>query len=145
MKKTLVFSFFAFLFALQVKAQNHIKFNAGEVLQKGQKISNGIEHLIMQEDGNLVFYHYTIPFWATMTNGKAVTHATMQQDGNLVVYNGTTPVWASDTWNKGAEGGYLMCNYYTRLVAIYGASGNLVATLKYIPRGQHAGGGFMAW
>jgi hypothetical protein len=85
------------------------------------KSDNGIFALIMQQDGNLVFYirdeitmQYVYPQWASDTAGKAAKYCEMQEDGNLVVY-GFPPtekdphhpvLFASDT--AGPKGAYVL-------------------------------------
>jgi hypothetical protein len=72
--------------------------NPGESLYKGQfRISrNNRYELVLQEDGNLVFYdkvydtsgtERAVALWASNTDGKAVSRVTMQTDGNLVLYS----------------------------------------------------------
>jgi hypothetical protein len=54
--------------------------------------------LILQRDGNLVFYSPTKPLWATGTDGKSILFLAMQSDGNLVLYDKTAkPVWYTGT------------------------------------------------
>jgi Helix-turn-helix domain len=113
----------------QAADESGIKLTAGQQLMKGQSITLLDGELILQNDRNLVFYVNKTPYWATHTNIKSVTHAIMQQDGNLVLYNNSTPVWTSDTWNVGAQGGYLYCDIATRSVGIYNANGKLVKPL----------------
>jgi hypothetical protein len=103
----------------QAADESGIKLTAGQQLMKGQSITLLDGELILQNDSNLVFYVNTTPYWATNTHIKRVTHAIMQQDGNLVLYNNSMPVWSSDTWNVGAQGGYLYCDIATRSVGTY--------------------------
>ncbi len=135
MKKTSIFTLFLLAFLLVgtgINAQNYLRMTSGKRLDKGQKIEvAGKGYLTMQTDGNLVFYTANNqPKWATMTHGKAVTHCIMQADGNLVIYNNTTPVWASDTWNLGANGGYLQIDFSTYKVAIYKSNGTVAKLLQ---------------
>jgi hypothetical protein len=86
-----------------------------DVLNPGQELwlngvmtpPNGRGRLIMQGDGNLVFYRARgeNPYlWDTATNGTGATRLAMQEDGNLVIYTPTHPVWASNTaGNPGAH------------------------------------------
>jgi hypothetical protein len=94
--------------ARQIAASQIIGMESGRQLNRGEKIALPWKgHLILQHDGNLVYYDSTgQPKWATMTNNKQVTHAVMEPDGNLVIYNETALVWTSDTGNEGAEGGF---------------------------------------
>ena len=62
----------------------------GTVLKADRAVRsrNGEFYLIMQRDGNLVFYRKGgHPLWAASTNGPSGNYAVMQTDGNLVVYN----------------------------------------------------------
>jgi|GEM_PF-3772245 len=67
--------------------------------------------LILQGDGNVVFYQTNVqPWraqWSTGTAGRGGNMLIMQADGNLVLYNRTrnTPVWSSGT--NGNPGAYL--------------------------------------
>ena len=64
--------------------------------------------LIMQGDGNLVYYRTSdwAVRWASYTNGKGGYVAPMQGDGNFVVYNsGWAPLWNAATQNH--PGAYL--------------------------------------
>jgi hypothetical protein len=135
MKRTSIFNLFLLAFVLissSLPAQSYLRMTSGQRLDKGQKIEvAGKGYLTMQTDGNLVFYTAANqPKWATMTHGKAVTHCIMQPDGNLVIYNGTFPIWASDTWNVGANGGYLQIDFATNKVAIYKANGTVAKVLQ---------------
>jgi arylamine N-acetyltransferase len=80
--------------------------NAGDTLipwtslQAGQSITSnsGKYRLILQNDGNLVYYRNTDGSvrWNTGTNSG--TSAPMQTDGNFVLYNqGGAPIWNSAT------------------------------------------------
>jgi hypothetical protein len=102
-------------------------------LNKGQKFEvPGKAIFILQNDNNLCLYGPTLSDykWDSKTNGKTVTHAIMQPDGNFVIYNNTTPVWASNTWNVGAEGGYLEIDVNTYKMAIYKANGTQAKLLS---------------
>ena len=70
---------------------------------------NGLTHLIMQGDGNLVLYRNdnSRALWASNTYGKPVNHALMQGDGNFVCYDaGNHAYWASGT--DGHPGSYVV-------------------------------------
>jgi hypothetical protein len=133
MKRTsIIVAFICLFFTLAMQAQNTLRMNSNQRLDKGQKIEvAGKGFLTMQTDGNLVAYTAANqPKWATGTNGRAVTHALMQTDGNLVIYNGTTPVWASNTWNIGANNGYFEIDLTTWRVAIFKAAGVVAKELQ---------------
>ena len=79
--------------------------NPGEILHKGEsRVShNNTYELILQMDGNLVFYDKTptaimpdreVPhaIWASNTNGRAVDRVVMQTDGNLAMYPSSDPI-----------------------------------------------------
>lgn len=90
-------------------------------LLPGQSISsdNGRYVLVMQADGNLVYYRTSdwTPRWNSQTQSPGAL-APMQGDGNLVVYdtNGV-PLWHSQTY--GNPGAYLAAQDDGNLV-IYG-------------------------
>ena len=78
---------------------------AGKSLWSSHTKGSQADHLVMQDDGNLVLY--TIdqsPVWSSMTNS---THGDyfllMQDDGNLVISRGipysgnSVPIWATNT------------------------------------------------
>ena len=74
----------------------------GTVLAAGQYMysSNHAYFLVMQGDGNLVFYHRAaqgnVALWSSGAQGGGA-FAQMQYDGNLVVYNGGVAKWNSGT------------------------------------------------
>lgn len=63
--------------------------------------------LVMQNDGNLVFYLDGKARWASGTWRKCTTDckAVFQSDGNFVIYkqNGVVPIYTSDTWGRGKK------------------------------------------
>ena len=66
--------------------------------------SNGIYHLWMQEDGNVVLYENTTAIWSTNTVGNPGAALIMQTDGNLVLYSSTgTALWSTNTWSTAAD------------------------------------------
>lgn len=74
----------------------------------GELVSNSrIFNLILQSDGNLVLYRttFTLPLWASNTQGMPVDHVIMQADGNLVAYSAAgVALWATNTaGNPGAS------------------------------------------
>jgi len=82
----------------------------GSMLFPGQGIysDNGQYLLILQGDGNLVYYRTSDwgVRWASYTNGRGGHAATMQGDGNFVVYNNAwAPLWHASTHNY--PGAYL--------------------------------------
>lgn len=80
----------------------------GQQLLPGQSLQsdNGLNTLIMQNDGNVVLYfNGSTPLWSTNTGGLITSRDfIMQTDGNLVLYSTDgQPRWASGTWgNPGA-------------------------------------------
>lgn len=57
--------------------------------------------LVMQSDGNLVLYKKNgTPIWHTGTNGDSGAYLTTQTDGNLVVYKNSTPLWYTGTTER---------------------------------------------
>ena len=74
-------------------------------------IRNGQLRLVMQPDGNIVFYEGDDAVWSAQTWDMGESHGPyrleMQRDGNLVAYAGDkTPYWHTDT--AGAYGAYLV-------------------------------------
>ena len=54
--------------------------------------------LLMQADGNLVFYSPDDRvIWWSNTSGNPGADLVMQSDGNLVLYNGSNVIWSSGT------------------------------------------------
>lgn len=54
--------------------------------------------LVLQDDGNLVYYSSLRKVWASNTAGSSADRLVMQPDGNLVLYSSdNTPLWYSDT------------------------------------------------
>lgn len=95
-------------------------------LLPGQTVSsaNGLYMLVMQGDGNLVFYRTSDwkPRWNSRTQGLGGS-AWMQADGNFVVYaNLGRAVWNSETY--GHPGAYVAVQDDGNLV-IYGPGGAL--------------------
>ncbi|MCB0518277.1 MAG: hypothetical protein H6577_20700 [Lewinellaceae bacterium] len=132
MKRTSIFPLFllAFVFwGFNSKAQDSLRMNAGQRLDKGQKIEiAGKGYLIMQTDGNLVFYNAANqPKWASGTNGKAATHAIMQTDGNLCIYNNSTYVWDAKT--AGLNANYFQIDVNTYRVTVHKADKTLAKEL----------------
>jgi hypothetical protein len=76
------------------------RLEAGGVLYPGQTLSdcNGLYHLTLQYDGNLVESTWSGALvWATYTNSAAFL--VMQQSGNLVLYDADgQPVWFNATY-----------------------------------------------
>ena len=60
--------------------------------------SEGDNRLVMQADGNLVFYRDAKPNWSSRTQGNPGARAVMQDDRNVVVYSATgRPLFATGT------------------------------------------------
>ena len=89
---------------------------------------NGKYALLMQDDGNLVLWDYTVnppyPRWCTHTTAPGA-YAAMQTDGNLVMYaggaNGGSAIWASNTRYVGTDN------------VIMQSDGNLVVRAGTVP------------
>lgn len=58
----------------------------GEKLLPGQYLNFGAAYLKLQDDGNLVLYVFDQVMWASNTNGRRAKELIMQHDGNLVFY-----------------------------------------------------------
>ncbi len=71
----------------------------GEWLHPGESLLSGNNHykLIMQHDGNLVFYRVVdnVPLWSTNTWGRNGAQAFMTQSGPVILYNDAV-IWALD-------------------------------------------------
>lgn len=64
------------------------------------KPGTGDPFLIMQADGNAVFYDGTgTPVWSSGTHGHPGARLVVQMDGNMVVYSSTN----RPLWNKGVD------------------------------------------
>lgn len=78
------------------------RLNVGELIGS----DNGLWHLVLQADGNLVLYrsHFGRAVWASNTVGRPIAFVAMQGDGNFVAYENTgAPAWATNTdGNPGA-------------------------------------------
>ncbi|MEF2977770.1 hypothetical protein [Subtercola sp. YIM 133946] len=74
-------------------------------------ISNGVSDLVMQTDGNLVFYVDDFYYpgskyvcWASNTEGHPGARAVYQADGNFVVYSAANrALWSSGTNGRSAS------------------------------------------
>ena len=98
--------------------------NAPLQMNQSLRSANGIFHLTMQDDGNLVLYVGGKAYWATNTAGNKGAQAYMQDDGNLVVYG----PWRKVLWASGSSGtgkGKLVMQNDGNLV-IYNPSGKAV-------------------
>ncbi|WP_323511686.1 hypothetical protein [Subtercola sp. RTI3] len=77
----------------------------GTTLSSGDEIALQDSYLVMQSDGNLVFYvndfQYPGTFyvcWATGTDNHAGARAVYQTDGNFVVYSTSNQaLWSTET------------------------------------------------
>lgn len=80
----------------------------GGTLRNSNSLDRGGRQLIMQNDGNLVYYNNAVNprviCWASNTSGsnRNFTVAIFQTDGNFVVKNGNTVYWASGTTDHSA-------------------------------------------
>jgi hypothetical protein len=75
----------------------------GQGLVNGQSLHacDGVHHLDMQTDGNLVLYHDGYgALWSTGTQGTSGYAAKMQSDGNFVLYDH----YSQALWNSGTQG-----------------------------------------
>ncbi|KAI8607180.1 hypothetical protein BC830DRAFT_1175603 [Chytriomyces sp. MP71] len=90
----------------------------GQSVGIGQCMDNGVYHLEMERDGNLVAYKgVDTPVWSTGTNGATgpVYHFDYQTNGDFVVYSGSTAVldgayWANTVTGQTATSLCLMSN-----------------------------------
>jgi hypothetical protein len=70
-------------------------------LLSGERIENGGNALVMQDDGNLVLYRSGNAVWATDTEGRPGNYAILQSDGNFVLYDrDDAPLWSSGTGGR---------------------------------------------
>jgi len=62
-------------------------------------VGNGSNRLVMQSDGNLVYYtQNNVALWSSQTSGNTGARLVIQTDGNMVVYSsGGAALWASYT------------------------------------------------
>lgn len=100
------------------------RLNRDESLRLSESITSqdGRFTLVMQGDGNLVFYGPRGKYrWDTGTDGRAVSQAIMQGDGNFVLYGSEGAIWASGT--DGHPGAWLVAQNDGNLV-IYGPDGS---------------------
>lgn len=64
--------------------------------------NNGKHRVVMQSDGNFVFYRDGSVAWATGTNGSVGAYFAIQGDGNVVLYNsGGSPLWDAKSSGSG--------------------------------------------
>jgi hypothetical protein len=90
---------------------------------------NGLFHLILQGDGNLVLYrtHFGKPLWASNTDGSPADRIMMQADGNFVSYSAAgNYIW--DTGTNGNPGAWIVLQDDGNLVIYDNASQPLWAT-----------------
>jgi hypothetical protein len=102
----LLVSFSFILFQNFINSSKSSSFNS-LVIQQNASIQIGATsekaNLVMQSDGNLVFYKNSIPLWTSSTKADCGTNncfAVLQGDGNLVVYNKTKALWSTGTSNN---------------------------------------------
>jgi hypothetical protein len=101
---------FAFLMFWMTGFANSANLYPYQVIYKGQKLlsDDGRYQLIMQDDGNLVYYRtadWSVR-WAAYTQNPAGNLAVMQGDGNFVVYNASwNAAWHTET--NGHSGAFI--------------------------------------
>jgi hypothetical protein len=85
------------------------RLSAGGAMHKGTFLisPNGLYHLVMQADGNLVLYRDRRAVWSSATSGRPGAAAVMQADGNLVIYQDRRAVWSSGTRRSDKAAYYL--------------------------------------
>lgn len=85
----------------EITAAGQQKIMPGYGIWANQQIvsANQYYRLVMQSDGNLVYYRSNGTVrWAASTNGTGAMVAIMQGDGNFVMYDGNwSPIWATNT------------------------------------------------
>ena len=85
------------LFTLSAEAKS---VDSGQTMVPNQRVysDNGQYFLVLQSDGNLVFYGAGGPLWASNTVGSGATQAMMQPNGVFVLYRpGGAVVWQLNT------------------------------------------------
>ncbi len=98
---------------------------SGNQLVPGQflKSPNGQYRLILQHDGNLVYYHHSTAIWHSGTHGQPIAKCVMQANGDLVLLNSSGQVkWSSGT--NGQVGSWL--NVQDGRVVIYSTFGGAI-------------------
>ncbi len=84
-------------------------------IDQGVTSCDGRFTLILQGDGNLVFYQNgSKALWSTSTFGSSVQSTVMQEDGNLVIYGPSGAIWSSKT--DGNPGAWLALDDHGALV-----------------------------
>jgi len=107
---------------------------AETTLSKGERVSskNGIYHLIMQHDGNLVLYRGRfdpmLPKWSTSTVNSG-WYTRMQADGNLAVYSNGRWAWQAGTGGRAMDMNYKLTLGDDGVLAIRLAADNNGGTL----------------
>lgn len=105
-KLTLVFLLLSALWSPFTQATVYSNFlfsaRAPNILQKGDSFESATHALVMQIDGNLVFYRKAgmVPVWSTGTHLTNGSYAIIQGDGNFVVYTSA----GQAVWNTGTGG-----------------------------------------
>jgi hypothetical protein len=80
----------------------------------------------LQQDGNFVVFSTARVLWATATENKSANHLILQDDGNLVIYKGDNKaLWDTGTWKSGKKADRLVMQDDGNLVA-YASSGAAV-------------------
>lgn len=101
---------FAVLMLWMIGIANAAILHPDQVIYKGQSLSSddGRYRLVMQDDGNLVYYRTSdwSARWSTSTRNRGGQLAVMQRDGNFVVYDQSwNALWISTT--QGRPGAYI--------------------------------------
>ncbi|KAH0465460.1 hypothetical protein IEQ34_005563 [Dendrobium chrysotoxum] len=93
---------------------------SSERLNTGYSLIEGVYQFIIQNDCNLVLYHFRDPIWSSGTNNQGSgCYLTFEKDGNLVIYDYENKiVWETKT--NGIEGNYVLILQRDRNVVIYG-------------------------
>lgn len=86
---------------------SNIELSTEKSLKKGEHLlsPDAQSSLVLQENGDLVYYSSLRKVWSTNTAGQSADRLVMQPDGNLVLYStNNTPLWysASHTTSGGA-------------------------------------------
>ncbi len=93
----------------ETNANGHAAMKPGQGIWANQQLVSASGHyrLVMQGDGNLVYYRSNGTVrWDARTNATGAAVAVMQTDGNFVVYNHNwQPIWHTQT--SGHPGAYL--------------------------------------
>ena len=113
-----------------INADDTLHSNSNGELREGQKLvsRNQAHVLVMQGDGNLVYYNGGRAPWSSNTGGKGSGPycLVMQGDNNAVVYGqGGSVIWTTNTHGRGAAPARLVMQDDGNIV-IYGANGKVI-------------------